>query len=98
MEYQTDIVENMLRNYYTLQSHNSPEFSDLFVDLATGLKELKRYNTILYYTIVNVFVNGMPIQDQALNDGVTPRMISYRLNDGLSTLTKLMNGELVNEG
>ena len=98
MEYQSDIVENMLRNYYSLQSHDTPEFADMFVDLATGLKELKRHDSVLYYTIVSVFVNGMPIQDQALNDGVTPRMISYRLNDGLSTLTKLMNGELVNEG
>lgn len=96
MEYQSDIVENMLRNYYTLQSHDSPEFSDMFVDLMTGLKELNKYNSVLYYTIISVFVNGMPIQDQALNDGVSPRMVSYRLNDALSALTNFMNGELVN--
>jgi len=98
MEYQSDIVENMLRNYYMLQFQESPDFADLFVDIAAGLRDLKKYNSVLYYTIVGVFVNGIPIQDQALNDGVTPRMISYRLTDGLSTLTKLMNGELDAEG
>jgi len=96
MEYPSDIVENMLRNYYTLQFHDSPEFSDMFVDLMMGLKELNKYNSVLYYTIISVFVNGTPIQDQALNDGVSPRMISYRLNDALSALTNFMNGELVN--
>lgn len=96
--YTTAIVENLLRAYYSLQSHPDSTFSEYKVDIDNGLKALEKYNSTLYFTIVNVFVNGMPIQDQALNDGVTPRMISYRLNDGLSALTKLMNGELVNEG
>jgi hypothetical protein len=52
----------------------------------------------LYFTVVNVFVNGMPIQDQALNDGVTTRMVNYRLNDGLEALTNIMNGDMVDEG
>jgi hypothetical protein len=96
--YTTEIVENLLRAYYSLQSHPDSTFSDYKIDLDNGLKALEKYNTTLYFTIVNVFVSGMPIQDQALNDGVTPRMVSYRLNDGLSTLTKIMNGEFGNEG
>lgn len=96
--YTTEIVENLLRVYYSLQTHPDSTFSDYKIDLDNGLKALEKYNTTLYFTIVNVFVSGMPIQDQALNDGVTPRMVSYRLNDGLSTLTKIMNGEFGNEG
>lgn len=93
--YTTEIVENLLRAYYSLQSHHDSIFSFYKVDLDNGLKALKKYNSTLYFTIVNVFVNGMPIQDQALQDGVTPRMVSYRLNDGLNALTKIMNGDLV---
>lgn len=98
MEYEKTIVENLLRNYYSLQQHPDSTFSFYFLDLAYGLKELKKQNEVLYYTLVNVFVSGMPIQDQALNDGVTTRMVNYRLNDGLDALTNIMNGEMVNEG
>jgi hypothetical protein len=63
-----------------------------------GLKGLQKYNNVLYYTLVNVFIYGMPIQDQAYNDGVTTRMVNYRLNDGLDALTNIMNGEMVDEG
>jgi hypothetical protein len=66
--------------------------------LLYGLKELQKQAPTLYYTIVNVFVCGMPIQDQAHNDGVTTRMVNYRLNDGLDALTEIMNGDMVNEG
>jgi hypothetical protein len=59
---------------------------------------LKKQSEVLYFTVVNVFVNGMPIQDQALNDGVTTRMVNYRLNDGLEALTNIMNGDMVDEG
>ena len=96
--YTTTIVENLLRAYYSLQSHPDSTFSDYKVDLDKGLKALEKYNKTLYFTIINVFIAGTPIQDQALNDGVTTRMVNYRLHDALDTLTKLMNGELVNEG
>jgi hypothetical protein len=98
MEYEKEIVENLLRNYYSLQRHPDSTFSHYYLDIAYGLKELKKQSEVLYFTIVNVFVNGMPIQDQALNDGVTTRMVNYRLNDGLEALTNIMNGDMVDEG
>ncbi len=80
-----------------MKDHSDPTFSDMFLDLVNSLKILKKKNKVLYYTLVNVFVNGMPIQDYAIDDGVTPRMITYRLTDGLELLTNIMNGD-VHEG
>lgn len=97
MEYTKTVVENLLRNYYSLQQHPDSTFSFYYLDLVDGLKELYKQNSVLYYTLVNVFVSGMPIQDQAYNDGVTTRMVNYRLNDGLEILTSLMNGVTVEE-
>lgn len=97
MEYTKTVVENLLRNYYSLQQHPDSTFSFYYLDLVDGLKELYKQNSVLYYTLVNVFVSGMPIQDQAYNDGVTTRMVNYRLNDGLEMLTSLMNGVTVEE-
>jgi hypothetical protein len=98
MVYEKEIVENLLRNYYSLQQHPDSTFSDYYLDIVYALKELQKQNSVLYYTIVNVFVNGMPIQDQALNDGVSTRMINYRLNDALDALTNIMNGEFLDAG
>lgn len=95
VDYTTNIVENLLRNYYSLQQHPDSAFSFYYLDLVDGLKELYKQNAVLYYTLVNVFISGMPIQDQAYNDGVTTRMINYRLNEGLEMLTNLMNGVTV---
>lgn len=95
VDYTTNIVENLLRNYYSLQQHPDSTFSFYYLDLVDGLKELYKQNAVLYYTLVNVFISGMPIQDQAYNDGVTTRMINYRLNEGLEMLTNLMNGVTV---
>jgi hypothetical protein len=97
MEYTKTVVENLLRNYYSLQQHPDSTFSFYYLDLVYGLKELYKQNSVLYYTLVNVFISGMPIQDQAYNDGVTTRMVNYRLNDGLEALTNLMNGVTVEE-
>lgn len=94
MEYTTTIVENLLRNYYTLQQHPDSTFSFYKIDIEAGLKKLKKNNEVLYSTIVNVFINGVPINEQAYNDDVTTRQINYRLNDGLDTLTMIMNGEI----
>lgn len=97
MEYQSEIVENLLRNYYSLQQHPDSTFSVYYIDLTYGLKELLARNNVLYLTIVDVFVNGMPIQEQADKMGVTTRQVSYRLNDALELLTNIMNGD-ANEG
>jgi hypothetical protein len=83
-----------LRSYYTLQSHPDSTFSFYKLDLEAGLRELRQQNAVLYSTIVNVFVNGMPIQEQAYNDDVTTRQVNYRLHDGLDALTMIMNGEI----
>lgn len=97
MEYQTNIVENLLRNYYALQTHPDSTFSFYYLDLVSGLRELFRTNEVLYLTIVDVFVNGMPIQEQADKMRVTTRQVNYRLNDALTLLTNIMNGD-ANEG
>lgn len=93
MEYETDIVENLLRNYYMLQSHTDTEYLEYKIDLEAGLKTLQEQSKKLYYTVVNVFICGNPIQEQALNDGVTTRQVARRLHDGLYLLTLFMNGK-----
>jgi len=98
MEYTKTMVENLLRNYFSLQSHPDSTFTFYYLDLVQGLKKLYKQNSVFYYTLVNVFISGIPIQDQAYNDSVSTRMINYRLNDGLDALTNLMNGETVEEG
>jgi len=95
MEYTTEIVENLLRNYYALQSHPDSTFSFYKMDVERAMKMLEKQNSTLYYTLLNVFVSGMPIQDQAYNDGVSTRQVSRRLHDGLYALTLIMNGEKV---
>lgn len=94
-EYTTSVVENLLRNYYTLQSHPDSTFSHYYVDINRGLKELAEQNPSLHSVIVNVLVNSTPIQQAALEAGVTTRQINYRLHDGLDLLTMIMNGEYV---
>jgi hypothetical protein len=98
MEYTSDIVENLLRNYYSLQSHPDSTFSYYKLDIDNGLDALHKKNKVLYSTIVNVFMNGISIQDQAIKNGITSRWVSYRLNEALNMLTDIMNGELVDEG
>lgn len=94
MEYTTEIVENLLRNYYSLQQHPDSTFSFYFLDLTSGLEVLKRNSPVLHSTIVNIFVNGMPIQEKAAVDDVSRMQVNRRLYDGLDVLTMIMNGEL----
>lgn len=95
MEYKNDIVENLLRNYYSLQTHPDSTFSDYKVDLDQALAKLKNYSSVLYSTVVNVFVNGVPIQEQARTDEVSRMQVNRRLHDGLHMLTMIMNGEVL---
>ena len=94
LSYTTKIVENLLRSYYTLSAHPDSTFSFYKLDIESGLAKLKKQNSTLYSTIVNIFVNGMPIQEQAYIDDVSTRLVNYRLNDGLEALTNIMNGEV----
>jgi hypothetical protein len=95
MEYQNDIVENLLRNYYSLDSSDDAMLRDYKIDLDIALSKLKEYSSVLYLTIVNVFVNGMPIQEQARIDDVSRMQVSRRLHDALHVLTMIMNGEVL---
>ena len=88
--YQNDTVENMLRNYYSMGA-----LIDYKIDLDMGLMKLKNYSSVLYSTIVSVFVNGIPIQEQAKKDEVSRMQINRRLHDGLHMLTMIMNGEVL---
>lgn len=97
MEYTSNVVENILRHYYSLQLHPDSTFSHYKIDVDSALKVLHDKDSVLYFTIINVFVNGVPIHDQAKTDGVTSRWVSYRLNEGVNMLTSIMNGELSNE-
>lgn len=89
-EYQNSEVENMLRNYYSMQL-----LPDIKVDLDIALIKLKQYSSVLYSTIVSVFVNGIPIQEKARMDGVSRMQVNRRLHDGLHILTMTMNGDVL---
>lgn len=95
MEYQNDIVENLLRNYYSLNTTDDLVLRDYKIDLDLALAKLKEYSSVLYLTIVNVFVNGTPIQEQAKVDDVSRMQVNRRLHDGLHVLTMIMNGEVL---
>jgi hypothetical protein len=51
--------------------HPDSTFSEYKIDLDMGLAKLKKYSSVLYSTVVNVFVNGVPIQEQAKIDEVS---------------------------
>jgi hypothetical protein len=95
MVYEISVVENLLRNYYSLQAEPSSAFYDYKIDLDLSLAKLKKYSPALYLTIINVFVNGIPIQKQAKFDGVSRMQTNRRLHDGLHMLTMIMNGEIL---
>ena len=97
VNYTEEIVENLLRNYYSLQAHTDSTFSPYKVDLDKSLERLKSESVTLYNTIVNVFINSKPITAQATDDGVTNRQVTRRLHDGLYMLTLIMNGEYYDE-
>ena len=93
--YTNNVVENLLRNYYTLQDHPDSTFSFYKIDLELGLKKLKQTSPVLYSTIVGVFIDAAPIQEQAKVDKVTTRQTNRRLHDATHLLTMIMNGEVL---
>jgi hypothetical protein len=92
--YDEFLVEELLRNYYSL---SDMDFSDMRMDVEAGLKALKKYNTTLFDTIFNVLINSMPIQQVAVMHDVSTRQVNRRVHDALYALTIIMNGELLNE-
>ena len=95
MTYQNDLVENLLRNYYSLSAHDDMLFSDYKVDIEAGLRKLHDDSSSLYFTVISVFVNGTPIQEQAKKERVSTRQINRKLHDGLHMLTMIMNGDIL---
>lgn len=93
MDYTTQMTENMLRSYFTLEAHPDTMFSDMKMDLDSALKALKQEDRPVYDTIMGVFVAGTPIQKQAVKDKVSKRQVHYRMAAGIASLTAIMNGD-----
>lgn len=94
-EYSNDSVENMLRNYYSLQDSSDTTLAEYKADLDLALTKLKDYSSVLYSTIVNVFINSKPINVEAYDSGVSRMQVNRRLHDALHMLTMIMNGEIL---
>lgn len=95
MKYTSDVVENILRNYYSFNKYTDTDLYDYKVDIDIALKKLSNYSSVLYSTIVNVFINSKPITLEASDGGVSRMQINRRLHDGLHLLTMIMNGEIL---
>lgn len=95
MMYEKPMVETFLRNYTALCRSNEDELVTAKLDLIMGMRKLRKNSRNLYDTIVGVFVNGNPIQEQAKQMNVSKRQINRRLDDGLHMLTMIMNGEVL---
>lgn len=92
--YNNHLVENMLRNYSTLEGLTDAEFLSYKVDLDTGLKQLLGMSRNLHDTLIGVFILGNSIQEQAAVQNVSKRQTIRRLNDGVHMLTMMMNGDV----
>jgi len=90
--YTSDIVENMIRNYYTLQDTELTEYVSLQMDLNKGLDRLREEDYDTYKTIMGVFAFGNSIQAQAKLDNITKMQVHRRLSSGLWFVTLVMNG------
>ena len=93
MDYTTQMTENMLRSYFSLEAHPDTLFSDMKMDLDKALKSLKSEDRPVYDTVMGVFVAGTPIQEQALKDKISKRQVHYRMASGIASLTVIMNGD-----
>ena len=92
-KYTSNMVENMLRNYYLLSITSDAEYLDYRMDLDNTMAELKVQYPNLYSVLMGVFVVGTPIQEQATLQKVSKMQVHRMLNDGLHMLTLIMNGE-----
>jgi hypothetical protein len=92
MQYQSETVENMLRNYFVLVESDIVEYSDMKLDLQNALERLKQENPITYETMMGVFAMGNSIQGQAEKNKITKMQVHRRLDRGLHFVTNVMNG------
>jgi len=95
MKYTNEMVENILRNYYSFDKYSDTDLYEYKIDIDLALKKLSDYSSVLYFTIVNVFINSKPINDEATDSGVSRMQVNRRLHDGLHLLTMIMNGEIL---
>lgn len=95
MKYTNEMVENILRNYYSFNKYSDTDLYEYKIDIDLALKKLSDYSSVLYFTIVNVFINSKPINDEAADSGVSRMQVNRRLHDGLHLLTMIMNGEVL---
>lgn len=95
MKYTNEMVENILRNYYSFNKYSDTDLYEYKIDIDLALKKLSDYSSVLYFTIVNVFINSKPINDEAADGGVSRMQVNRRLHDGLHLLTMIMNGEIL---
>jgi len=95
MEYTNESVENLLRNYYSLENYPSTELYEAKADLDIALVKLHNYSTNLYNTLMSVMVNAQPINRVAKQEEVDRKQINRRLHDGLHFLTMIMNGQVL---
>lgn len=83
----------MLRNYLQLEIHPDQVFADIKMDIDKALKALREEDPDVYRTVMGVFVAGTPIQQQAKKDGISKRLVHYRMANGVASLTAIMNGD-----
>lgn len=95
MTYDSSLVENMIRHYFTLKETNLTEYADLQMDLQTGLNRLREEDHPTYKTLMGVFAFGNSIQMQAELDKITKMQVHRRLDSGLWFVTLVMNGVFV---
>lgn len=91
-EYKANVVENMIRNYFTLKETSLVEYADMKLDMEQGLRRLQEEDDSSYNTLMGVFALGNSIQAQAEKDKITKMQVHRRLNDGLTFITNIMNG------
>lgn len=95
MKYEQQVVENILRNYYSFNKYTDLDLYEHKIDIDIALTKLNDYSSVLYSTIVNVFILSTPISVEAEESGVSRMQVNRRLHDGLHLLTLIMNGEIL---
>lgn len=94
-DYSPQIVENVIRNYWSIQDTGLVEAQDILMDVDRGLQRLKDEDPNVYSTVMGVFAFGNSIQGQAKLDNITKMQVHRRLSMGLEFVTNIMNGVFV---
>lgn len=99
MDYETQTIEALLRNYSTIEKavveSGDEDLRITKVEMDVALRKLQGYSVNLYNAVVGVFVLGTPIQEHAKEYKISKRQVHRRLDDGLHLLVMIMNGEVL---